>query len=322
MKIGNFDLKGAILAPMAGFTDIPFRDICFKYGAAATVTEMVSAKAIEYGSEKSLELFKIKNVDEPVGVQMFGSDADCMARVTESVFNNEKFAFLDINMGCPVRKIVKNGEGSALMKEPKLVYDIVSKVKKVSNKPVSVKLRLGFDEENINVVEIAKVCEDAGADFIAVHARTRAQMYSGIARIEYIKKVKDAVKIPVIGNGDIKSPLDAINMIEKTGCDLVMIARGAQGNPIIFKQIRDYLEKGVYDKEYLYEDRVRDIKEQSLSMLKYKGEYGAIIQMRKHIVFYLKGLKNATEIKMKINSSKNLDEIFKVLDSYKDINGR
>ncbi len=317
MKIGKFEVSdGAILAPMAGFTDRAFRDICFDYDAIGAVTEMVSAKAIEYGNEKTSSLYTVRRSDKLVGVQIFGSDADCMARVTKNVLNHENFAFLDINMGCPVKKIIKNNEGSALMKNPKLVYEIVSKVKKVSNKPVSVKLRLGFDEDNLNVVEIAKICEDAGADFVAVHARTRAQMYSGKARIEYIAQVKQALSIPVIGNGDINTPEDAKNMIDKTGCDLVMVARAVRGNPMLFKQISDYLKTGTYSKEYAYADRVRDIKRQASDMVTYKGEYQAVIQMRKHIVFYLRGLPKSAEIKNRVTSAGSLDELFMVLDEY------
>ncbi len=323
MKVANFEIKNsAILAPMAGFTDLAFRRLCLDYGAGAVVTEMVSAKAIDHKNQKTNELFEIDKSDKPIGIQMFGSDPDCMARVTREVFNKEDFAFLDINMGCPMKKIIRNGDGSALMKKPKLVYEVVSAVKKASNKPVSVKLRLGFDEDNINVVEIAKICEDAGADFIAVHARTRAQMYSGKARIEHIYEVKRALSIPVIGNGDITTPEEAKNMMDVTGCDAVMVARAARGNPMLFKQIADYLSTGNYTKEYSYKERISDIKRQALMMKNQKGERNAMLQMRKHIAFYLKGIRNSAALKNQINRMTNLDDVLQVLNDFRRDDGR
>ncbi len=317
MKIADFDIKNsAILAPMAGFTDLAFRRLCLDYGAGAVVTEMVSAKAIDHNNEKTKELYQIDNTNKPVGIQMFGSDPDCMARVTREVFNREDFAFLDINMGCPMKKIIRNGEGSALMKNPSLVYQVVSEVKKASNKPVSVKLRLGFDEDNINVVEIAKICEEAGADFVAVHARTRAQMYSGKARIEYIYEVKRELSIPVIANGDITCPEEAKHMIDVTGCDGIMVARAARGNPMIFKQIADYLSTGSYQRDYNYDDRIRDIKRQALLMKEQKGERNAMLQMRKHIAFYLKGIRGSSSLKNSINKMTSLDDVLRALEEY------
>lgn len=239
MKVGNLSFEGNVfLAPMAGVTDIVFRKICKGMGADLTYTEMVSAKALYYGSENTEELMKISDEEEYAAVQMFGSEPDIMAKACEKFNEDDKICIIDINMGCPAHKIVKNGEGSALMKSPKLAYEIVKAVKKASNKPVTVKFRKGFDEDNINAVEFAKVIEDAGADMITVHGRTRAQMYEGKADWDIIKAVKKSVSIPVIGNGDIVSGEDAVRMLEYTNCDGVMVARAAMGNPWIFREIK------------------------------------------------------------------------------------
>lgn len=243
MKIGNLTFENNIfLAPMAGVTDISFRGLCKEMGCGLVYTEMVSAKALYYGSENTQTLLRIADEEKPVAAQIFGREPDVMARICEEYLNNRKdICIIDINMGCPAPKIVKNGEGSALMKEPELAYDIVRTIKKVSTKPVTVKFRKGFDEDNINAVEFAKGMEQAGADAIAVHGRTRKQMYQGKADWDIIKRVKDSVSIPVIGNGDVFSPEDAIRMKRTTNCDGIMIARGSQGNPWIFRQINNLL---------------------------------------------------------------------------------
>lgn len=243
MKIGNLTFENNIfLAPMAGVTDISFRGLCKEMGCGLVYTEMVSAKALYYGSENTQTLLRIADEEKPVAAQIFGREPDVMARICEEYLNNrEDICIIDINMGCPAPKIVKNGEGSALMKEPELAYDIVRTIKKVSTKPVTVKFRKGFDEDNINAVEFAKGMEQAGADAIAVHGRTRKQMYQGKADWDIIKRVKDSVSIPVIGNGDVFSPEDAIRMKRTTNCDGIMIARGSQGNPWIFRQINNLL---------------------------------------------------------------------------------
>ena len=315
LKIGNVELENRyILGPMAGVTDLPFRLLCREQGAGLLCMEMVSAKAIMYNNRNTEQLLTIHPDERPVSLQLFGSDPKIMSEMAKRI-EERPFAILDINMGCPVPKVVKNGEGSALMKEPKLVYEIVSAVVKAIGKPVTVKIRKGFDDEHVNAVEIARIIEEAGAAAVAVHGRTREQYYSGKADWDIIRQVKEAVSIPVIGNGDVTSPERAEELVRRTGCDGVMIARGAQGNPWIFSEMITYEETGVVPprpgKEELKEMMLRHARLQ----LEYKGEYSGIREMRKHVAWYTKGIPGAARLREKINAVESLGELENLLTS-------
>lgn len=314
LTIGNVTLENnVILAPMAGVTDLPFRLLCKEQGAGLLCMEMVSAKAIYYNNKNTEELMAIHPDEVPVSLQFFGSDADIMAEMAKRI-EEKPFALLDINMGCPVPKVVNNGEGSALMKNPKLVEKIVSKVSRAISKPVTVKIRRGFDEEHINAVEIAKIVEGAGAAAIAVHGRTREQYYSGKADWDSIAKVKEAVKIPVIGNGDITSAVRAKEMLEQTGCDGVMIGRGAQGNPWIFREITQYLETGKLPEEPTPKEVKEVIKRHAALQLQVKGEYTGVREMRKHLSWYTTGYPHSAKFRQMINSMETMEELLIGLD--------
>ena len=315
MQIGNLTLKGNIfLAPMAGVTDIPFRLLCKEQGASLVYTEMVSAKAMHYNDAETMKLTETHPDERPVGVQIFGSEPEIMAEAAERLSAREDIALIDINMGCPAPKIVKNGEGSALMKKPDLVRQIVREVVKASSKPVTVKIRKGWDENSVNAVAIAAICEEEGAKAVTVHGRTREQYYSGKADINIIKEVKEALTIPVIGNGDIRTPEDAKKMLDISGCDAIMVARGAQGNPWIFKNIDDYLGKGVYinkqDNKFILETILRHY---SL-MEKIKGEKIAVLEMRKHIAWYLHGFYGSAKIRASIFKAQDKKEVINILE--------
>lgn len=317
MKISNLEfLNNVFLAPMAGVTDIIFRGICKKMGCGLVYTEMISAKALYYGSEKTEELLKVSPKEAPVAVQIFGSEPLVMAKACDYFNDNKNICLIDINMGCPAPKIVKNGDGSALMNNPKLAYEIVKAVKEVSNKPVTVKFRKGFDHNNINAVDFAKVIEAAGADAIAVHGRTREQMYEGKADWDIIRQVKEAVNIPVIGNGDVFSAEDAISITRETGCDGIMIARGAQGNPWIFKQIGEALN-GKQVELPTGEEKIEVAIDHFKQALEYYGENKAVREMRKHIAWYLKGIRNSNDIKNKINCENGSIGVIETLIKYK-----
>ncbi len=316
MRIGNVTLENnVILAPMAGVTDLPFRLLCKEQGAGLLCMEMVSAKAIYYNNKNTEALMEIDERELPVSLQLFGSDADIMSEMAKRI-EEKPFAILDINMGCPVPKVAGNGEGSALMKNPKLVAEIVSKVSGAIQKPVTVKIRKGFDEEHVNAVEIAKIAEQCGAAAVAVHGRTREQYYSGKADWDIIRQVKEAVSIPVIGNGDVTGPESAKKMIEETGVDGIMIGRAARGNPWIFGQIRDYLKTGVLPKKPTLEE-VRDMMLRHAKMqLECKGEYTGIREMRKHVAWYTAGYPNSARLRAKINEVESFEELEKLLSSF------
>lgn len=313
MNIGDVKLKNPyILAPMAGVTDLPFRLLCKEQGAGLLCMEMISAKALQYKNKNTKTLLAIHPEEYPVSLQLFGSDADIISRMAQEI-EELPFLILDINMGCPVPKVVKNGEGSALMNQPKLVYEIVSKTVRAIRKPVTVKIRKGFDDTRVNAVEIARIAEQAGAAAVAVHGRTREQYYSGKADWDIIRQVKEAVSIPVIGNGDVFSKESALSMRRETGCDGVMIARGAQGNPWIFSELLEYGQTGVLPKRPSPEE-IRDMMLRHARMqIDFKGDYLGIREMRKHVAWYTKGLKGAARLREEINKTESYEELTALL---------
>lgn len=315
LKIGNVELENnLILAPMAGVTDLPFRLLCKEQGCGLMYTEMVSAKAILYKNRNTGPLMEVRPEEEPVALQLFGSDPEIVSDIAAQV-EDGPYAFIDINMGCPVPKIVNNGEGSALMKNPKLVEEILTALVKKVKKPVTVKFRKGFDDDHINAVEIARIAESCGVSAVAVHGRTRAQFYSGKADWDIIRQVKEAVKIPVIGNGDIFTPEDAKRMLDETGCDGLMIARGAKGNPWIFSRTLHYLETGELlgppDKEELKETILRHAQLQ----IQFKGEYLGLCEMRKHLSWYTVGLPHSSSLRNDVNQTETWEDFYKLIQS-------
>lgn len=310
MKIGNVEIKNNVfLAPMAGITDLAYRSICKEFGAGLVYTEMISAKGIYYNDEKTKLLTQIDEKERPVAIQIFGSDADIMANVAKRM--SEKADIIDINMGCPAPKVVKNDDGSKLMLNPVLIDEIAYKVVKSSTVPVTVKIRKGWNDENVNAVEIAKILEKNGVSAVAVHGRTREQFYSGIADWDIIKKVKESVNIPVIGNGDIIDIDSANKMIEYTGCDAIMVGRAALGKPWIFKEI---IEQNKIDMKQ--EELYKIIKKHYDLLSELKGEYIAVREMRKHISWYIKGLPLATQIRNQINMLESKEEVLELLYMY------
>ncbi len=315
LKIGKVELDNPyILAPMAGVTDLPFRLLCKEQGAGLLCMEMVSAKAIQYNNKNTKALLEIHPEELPVSLQLFGSEPDTISEIAKRI-EELPFAILDLNMGCPVPKIVRNGEGSALMKNPKMVHEIVSKTAKAIQKPVTVKIRKGFDDTCINAVEIAKIIEEAGASAVAVHGRTREQYYSGKADWDIIRQVKEAVSIPVIGNGDVVSGESAIAMMQQTGCDGVMIGRGAQGNPWIFSELLEYEKTGMIPPRPTKEEMNQMILKHARLQLQYKGEYLGIREMRKHVSWYTTGLPNSAKLRVKINAVESFQELEELLNS-------
>ena len=313
IKIGNIEVENNVfLAPMAGVTDIPFRKICRKFGPGLTYTEMASTKAMEFGSDKTEKIIQIMSDERPSIVQIFGSDKDTIRKTIEKLNQQEDIDIIDINMGCPAPKLVKNGDGAGLLLDLKKVEEIIKEATSVSKKPITVKTRKGFNDDIITAVEVAKICEKYGVAMITIHGRTREQYYSGVADLDIIKKVKESVKIPVIGNGDITDVKSAKKMFEYTGCDGIMIARGAQGNPWIFKSILD-------GQDYVpsYEERLQIILEHIRYELENEeNKKNAVFKMRKHIAWYLKSLPNSTYVKDKINREENIEKVIQLLKEY------
>lgn len=313
LKIGSATLpNNLILAPMAGVTDLPFRLLCKEQGAGLLCMEMVSAKAILYKNRNTESLLEIDPRENPVSLQLFGSDPEIISTIAHQI-EERPFDILDLNMGCPVPKIVNNGEGSALMKNPKLAGEIIRETVKAIDKPVTVKIRKGFDDEHINAVEMAKIAEDAGAAAVAVHGRTREQFYSGRADWDIIRQVKEAVSIPVIGNGDLLTAEDVIAMEAQTGCDGFMIARGAQGNPWIFRQILHYFETGEHLAKPTLEEVTQMILRHARMMLEFKGEYIGIREIRKHAAWYTAGYPNSARLRVAINNVESFEALEELL---------
>lgn len=316
MKIGNLNLDNRVfLSPMAGVTDLPFRLICKEQDCGMLYTEMVNAKALCYDYQNTKKMLKIEEEEHPVAIQIFGSDPEYMGGAAK-ILNSYPNEILDINMGCPAPKVVKNGDGSALLKNPELAAKVLKAVVGNSEKPVTLKIRKGWDDTCINAVEIAKIAEDCGISAIAIHGRTREQYYSGKADWDIIRQVKENVSIPVIGNGDVFEVEDAINMLNQTNCDAIMIGRGAQGNPWIFKRINHYMQTGEILPEPTLEEKINTAKKHLKLAVEEHGEYVAVREMRKHIAWYLKGLRNSARVRDEINKIESYEEVVNKLESY------
>lgn len=309
MNIGNVSLDNRVfLSPMAGVTDLPFRLICKQKGCGMLYTEMINAKALCYNDENTKKMTKIEDEEHPIAIQIFGSEPEYMGRAAE-ILNSHSNEILDINMGCPAPKVIKNGDGSALMKNPKLAEEVMKSVVKNSTKPVTLKIRKGWDDNSINAVEIAKIAEQAGISALAIHGRTREQYYSGKADWDIIKEIKQSISIPVIGNGDVFEIEDAINLLEKTNCDAIMIGRGAQGNPWIFNRINHYMNTGEILPKPTAQEKINTAIEHMKLAVEEHGEYVAVREMRKHIGWYIKGLKNSARYRDEINKLTDCESV-------------
>lgn len=317
-SIGSVTLPNQlILAPMAGVTDLAFRQICREHGAGLTVTEMASAKALEYGDKKTPRLLRLAPGEHPASAQIFGSDPACMARSAKRALELSGCDIIDINMGCPAPKIVGNGDGSALMKSPDLAARIVAAVKQAVPVPVTVKFRMGWDAQSVNCVEFARLCERAGADMVAVHGRTRSQQYSGTANWDIIRAVKEAVSIPVAANGDVFAPQDVPRILAHTGADFVMIGRGSLGDPWIFERAHALMQTGVLPPLPPFAERIDTAVRQIELAVADKGERVALLEARKHVNWYLKGVSHVRDFKKRISALTRLDELYALADEMK-----
>lgn len=318
-KIGNIEIKNNIvLAPMAGISNTSYRKIIKSMGCGLIFAEMVSDKAIVFDNAKTIDLLKMDDSERPIAQQIFGSDVESFVSAAKKIEQLMHPDIIDINMGCPVPKIaVRSQAGSALLKNPKRIGEIVRAVCDAVSVPVTVKIRAGWDENNINCVEVARIVEKNGASAITIHARTRSQGYSGKADWNLIKQVKESVSIPVIGNGDVTTPELAKKMLDETGCDAVMIGRGVLGNPWLIKQSLDYIEKGSYDKNISLDEKIDMLKKHFEMLTEDKNEKLALLEIRSHAIWYLKGMEGSAKVKNKICSAKSIDEIFNILDEYR-----
>lgn len=314
MRIGTVEISNPVgLAPMAGVTDLPFRTLCKELGCGLLYTEMVSAKAILYKNKNTKPLMETTPDESPIALQLFGSDPDIMADIAAQVAEETSFDIIDVNMGCPVPKIVGNHEGSALMKEPKLVEAILTAMVKKLKKPLTIKIRKGFNDESVNAVEIAKIAEACGVSAVAVHGRTREEYYSGVADYDIIAQVKKAVSIPIFGNGDVRCVEDAKRLYEATGCDGILIGRGARGNPWIFREISEYYKTGVIPKRPSQEEVLDMIMRHGILLVECKGEYTGIREMRKHVAWYTAGMPHSAAIRNQVNQIETMSGLRELL---------
>ncbi len=319
MKIKDIEIKNRIImAPMAGITNVAFRKIIKEFGAGLVVSEMVSDKALCYGNQKTIEMLNVDENEHPMSIQIFGGDVESMVTAAKFVDQNSNCDIIDINMGCPVHKVLKAHAGSYLLRYPELVYDIVKNVVDAVHKPVTVKIRIGYDFDSINCVEIAQLIEKAGASAIAVHGRTRSQMYEGHAHWDYIRQVKEAVHIPIIGNGDVKTAQDAKRMLDETGCDAVMVGRAALGNPWVIRQMVAYVEDGILLDEPTADEKIDQCLDHAQRLILVEGEKNAMRQMRGHAPWYIKGLKSASVIKNRLSKVDTYEQLEMILNAYRE----